>query len=120
MMSNEGTEDRIQRIVDEVTEVWKLPDRDDLLDDCLDFVEDNYSHSYEIKDLVIEFLSKHCANTMSTADLNEYKDINNLQYDSPAINHFARRWTTKKDLKSMAIEDQEREETTYEEATQGE
>ena len=74
-MSNRGTDDRTQRIVDAVTEVWKLPYRDDLLDDCLDFVEDNFDDYYyssldiEIKDLVIEYLSMKCADALSTADL---------------------------------------------------
>ena len=68
-MSNRGTEDRRQRIVDRVTEVWKLPDRDDLLDDCIDYVAKNYIHSYTIHHLVIEFLSMKCADAMSTADL---------------------------------------------------
>jgi len=68
-MSNRGTEDRRQRIVDRVTEVWKLPDRDDLLDDCIDYVAKNYSHSYEIKDLIITFLLNKCADALSTADL---------------------------------------------------
>jgi len=68
-MSNEGTEDRIQRIVDEVSDVWILTNRDDLLDDCISYVEDNYAYSYEIKDLVIEYLSLKCADALSTADL---------------------------------------------------
>jgi hypothetical protein len=68
-MSNEGTEDRTQRIVDEVSDVWILTNRDDLLDDCISYVEDNYAYSYEIKDLVIEYLSLKCADAMSTADL---------------------------------------------------
>ena len=69
-MSNEGTEDRTQRIVDEVSDVWILTNRDDLLDDCISYVEDNYVFSYEIKDLVIEYLSMKCADALSTADLN--------------------------------------------------
>ena len=68
-MSNKGTEARTQRIVDDVSDVWILTDRDDLLDDCISYVEDNYSYSYEIKDLVIEYLSLKCADAMSTADL---------------------------------------------------
>ena len=68
-MSNEGTEDRTQRIVDEVSDVWILTDRDDLLDDCISYVEANYAYSYEIKDLVIEYLSLKCADVMSMADL---------------------------------------------------
>ena len=70
-MSNEGTDDRTQRIVDEVSDVWILTNRDDLLDDCISYVEDNYAYSYEIKDLVIEYLSMKCADAMSTADLED-------------------------------------------------
>ena len=69
-MSHYMTDENQQRIVDEVSEVWTLTDRDDLLADCISFVEDNYSHSYEIKDLVIEYLSLKCADAMSTTDLN--------------------------------------------------
>ena len=92
-MSNEGTDDRTQRIVDEVSDVWILTNRDDLLDDCISYVEDNYAYSYEIKDLVIEYLSLKCADAMSEADLD-----------------------------AMAMEDQERcdKEITYEHMTQGE
>ena len=89
-MSNAGTDNKTQRIIDAVTEVWKLPDRDDLLNDCINYVANNYSHSYEIKDLVIEFLSMKCADVISEADVD-----------------------------AMAIEDQERKATTYDEATQG-
>ena len=90
-MSHYMTDENQQRIVDEVSEVWTLTDRDDLLDDCISYVEDNYSYSYEIKDLVIEFLSIKCADAMSTAD-----------------------------LKAMAIAEEESKViSTYEEADQG-
>ena len=90
-MSNEGTEDRTQRIVDEVSDVWILTNRDDLLDDCISYVEDNYVFSYEIKDLVIEYLSLKCADAMSGAD-----------------------------LEAMAMEESDVTFNSYEEATQGE
>jgi hypothetical protein len=90
-MSNEGTEDRTQRIVDEVSDVWILTNRDDLLDDCISYVEDNYAYSYEIKDLVIEYLSLKCADAMSGAD-----------------------------LEAMAMEESDVTFNSYEEATQGE
>jgi hypothetical protein len=80
-MSNEGIEDRTQRIVDEVSDVWILTDRDDLLDDCISYVEDNYAFSYEIKNLVIEYLSLKCADAMSTADLRAMSAIDNMQYE---------------------------------------
>jgi len=89
-MSNEGTEDRTQRIVDEVSDVWILTNRDDLLDDCISYVEDNYAYSYEIKDLVIEYLSLKCADVMSGAD-----------------------------LEAMAMEESDVTFNSYEEATQG-
>ena len=90
MMSNAGTENRTQRVIDDVTKVWKLPDRDDLLDDCIDYVAKNYIHSYTIHHLVIEFLSMKCADALSTAD-----------------------------LESMARAEEESKVSTYEEATQG-
>ena len=84
-MSNEETEDRTQRIVDEVSDVWILTNRDDLLDDCISYVEDNYAYSYEIKDLVIEYLSLKCADAMSGADLEamarEESDISFNSYE---------------------------------------
>ena len=84
-MSNKGTEDRTQRIVDEVSDVWILTNRDDLLDDCISYVEDNYAYSYEIKDLVIEYLSLKCADAMSGADLEamarEESDISFNSYE---------------------------------------
>ena len=90
-MSNEETEARTQRIVDEVSDVWILTNRDDLLDDCISYVEDNYAYSYEIKDLVIEYLSLKCADAMSGAD-----------------------------LESMAMEESDVTFNSYEQATQGE
>ena len=74
-MSNEGTEARTQRIVDEVSDLWILTNRDDLLDDCISYAEDicgdeHYSSlDIDIKELVIAFLSSKCADAMSTADL---------------------------------------------------
>ena len=90
-MSHYMTDENQQRIVDEVSEVWTLTDRDDLLDDCISYVEDNYAYSYEIKDLVIEYLSLKCADAMSGAD-----------------------------LEAMAMEESDVTFNSYEEATQGE
>jgi hypothetical protein len=66
------TDENQQLIVDDVCEVWTLTGRDDLLADCITFVEDNMIdfNVFEIKDLVIEFLLTKCADAMSTADLN--------------------------------------------------
>jgi len=100
-MSNEGTEARTQRIVDEVSDLWILKNRDDLLDDCISYVEDNYAFSYKIKDLVIEFLSSKCADALSTADLRDMAAIDNMQYED-------------------GIKPERQGFLTYEEATQGE
>ena len=100
VMSNAGTDNKTQRIIDVVTEVWKLPDRDDLLDDCIDYVAKNYSHSYEIKDLIITFLLNKCADALSTADLREMAAIDNMQYED-------------------GIKPERHGFLTYEEATQG-
>ena len=71
-MSHYMTDENQQLIVDDVCEVWTLTDRDDLLADCITFVEDNMIdfNVFEIKDLVIEFLLTKCAHAMSTTDLN--------------------------------------------------
>ena len=90
-MSNIEIEDRMEYITYKVDEAWTLTDRDDLKDDCIKYVFDNwYSGSNQSAELIIEFLSMKCANVMSEAD-----------------------------LKSMAIEDKERKVSSYEEATQG-
>jgi hypothetical protein len=99
-MSNAGTENKTQRVIDDVTKVWKLPDRDDLLDDCINYVAKNYSHSYEIKDLIITFLLNKCADALSTADLREMAAIDNMQYED-------------------GIKPERHGFLTYEEATQG-
>ena len=85
-MSHEGTEDRTQRVVDEVSAVWILTDRDDLLDDCISYVEDNdvyFNGMLDIKDLVIEYLSLKCADAMSGADLEAMaREERDISFDS--------------------------------------
>ena len=96
-MSNRGTDQLVDNIIDEVDKVWLLDKRDDLKNDCQTFVYENYEVGngqlgLDIKDLVIAFLSMKCADAMSEADLD-----------------------------AMAREDQERcdKEITYEHMTQG-
>jgi|TARA_R100001244_G_scaffold75488_1_gene60178 hypothetical protein len=101
-MSNRGTDDRRQRIMDAVSNVWILTKRDDLLNDCISYVKNNYSYSYEIKDLVIEYLSLKCADAMSEADL-----------DALAITEGADRML-ESDLNAMALDENTREEIEYE------
>ena len=73
-MSNEGTDQLVDNIIDAVDKIWLLDHRDDLKDDCQTFVYENYEVGngqlgLDIKDLVIAFLSMKCADAMSTADL---------------------------------------------------
>jgi len=73
-MSNEGTAQLVDNIIDEVDKVWLLDKRDDLKNDCQTFVYENYEVGngqlgLDIKDLVIAFLSMKCADAMSEADL---------------------------------------------------
>ena len=55
-----------------VTKAWQLPSRPDLLKDCIDFVADKHEttdgHDY-IAHLIIEFLSSHCSQAVSSQDL---------------------------------------------------
>ena len=81
MMSNVGTDNLIERIIDEVDTIWVLKDRDDLKTDCIKYVYNYYKTEniqlevgiylldQFVKDLVIEFLSMKCADALSTADL---------------------------------------------------
>ena len=91
-MSNAGTDQLIFKIIDAVDKIWVLNNRDDLENDCIDYVYKHYKYRgvLSIKDLVISFLSEKCADAISEADVD-----------------------------AMAIEDQERKTTTYDEATQG-
>ena len=71
-MSNEGTENLIEHIIDEVDTLWQLPNRDDLKSDCIQYVFDNWEDGFKYDDeiyLVIQFLSMKCADVMSEADL---------------------------------------------------
>ena len=81
MMSNVGTDNLIERIIDEVDTIWVLKDRDDLKTDCIKYIYNYYKTEniqlevgiylldQFVKDLVIEFLSMKCADALSTADL---------------------------------------------------
>ena len=103
MMSNVGTDNLIERIIDEVDTIWVLKDRDDLKTDCIKYIYNYYKTEniqlevgiylldQFVKDLVIEFLSMKCADALSTADLD-----------------------------SMARAEEESRVSSYQEATQGE
>ena len=77
-MSHQGNDQRLeqiaQTIVDTVSELWKLDDREDLLDDCIDYITDQYDYFEEVKsieELMIEFLSEKAADAISSNDLDK-------------------------------------------------
>ena len=55
-----------------VTKAWQLPNRPDLLKDCIEFVavrhETTDGHDY-ITHLIIKFLSSHCSQAVSSQDV---------------------------------------------------
>ena len=74
-MSCEATE-RLQEFISEtVGETWQLPTRPDLEADCVDYVWEHwdkelpYHDEVYVRFLVIQFLSNHCRDAVSSQDL---------------------------------------------------
>ena len=76
-MSNDVNTQIKERVVDVVTNEWVLPQRDDLLEDCIEFVVEealtndgvvNYTFMLQA---MIEFLSKQAVDTLSTRDIDD-------------------------------------------------
>ena len=74
-MSNDINTQIKERVVDVITNEWVLPQRDDLLEDCIEFVTEealtadgvvNYTFMLQA---MIEFLSKQAVDTLSTQDI---------------------------------------------------
>ena len=68
--------ERLQEFVSEtVGEIWQLPTRPDLEADCVDYVwelwdkEVPYHDEQYVKYLVIQFLSYHCREAVSSKDI---------------------------------------------------
>jgi hypothetical protein len=100
-MSNIEIENRMECIITEVDTLWQVKDRDDLKDDCIQYVFKNWESGFkDVIYLVIAFLSNKCADALSTADLREMAAIDNMQYED-------------------GIKPERHGFLTYEEATQG-
>ena len=74
-MSNEENK-RLQEFISEtVGETWQLPTRPDLEADCVDYVWEHwdkelpYHDEVYVKFLVIQFLSYHCREAVSSQDI---------------------------------------------------
>ena len=67
-MSNEINSTVMDNMRDNVHELWVIKNRPDLEDDCLQYCYDNIDRPVPIT--MIEFLSQHCGQAVSTKDLN--------------------------------------------------
>ena len=67
-MSNEIDSTVMDNMRDNVHELWVIEGRPDLEDDCLQYCYDNIDRPVPIT--MIEFLSQHCGQAVSTKDLN--------------------------------------------------
>ena len=52
-----------------VTKAWQLPNRPDLLKDCIEFVWEHWKEGGDSSTLIIKFLSSHCGQAISSQDL---------------------------------------------------
>jgi|TARA_B100001093_G_scaffold493433_1_gene535599 hypothetical protein len=83
-MSNEANDKIIDEVRTYVGNVWVLPNRPDLEADCIEYVYENYIDSEALKpkaEIVIEFLSKHCADAVSNEDLQHMAMQDRLRMD---------------------------------------
>ena len=65
-MSNETNSVIMDNMRDNVHELWVIKGRPDLEDDCLQYCYENIDRPVPIT--MIEFLSQHCSQAMSTKD----------------------------------------------------
>ena len=73
-MSNEINSTMMDNIRDNVNKLWVIEGRPDLEDDCLQYCYDNTD--IPVPFAMIEFLSKHCGQAVSTKD---YEYIQHLR-----------------------------------------
>jgi len=75
-MSNETNDTIMDKLRDDVHKLWVLDSRPDLEDDCLDYCYENIHTPVPIA--MIEFLSQHCSQAISTQDLEHMEKDNGL------------------------------------------
>lgn len=75
-MSNEINSTVMDNMRDNVHELWVMEGRPDLEDDCLQYCYDNIDRPVPIT--MIEFLSQHCGQAVSSQDLEQMHKENNL------------------------------------------
>ena len=75
-MSNETNDTIMDKLRDDVHKLWVLDSRPDLEDDCLDYCYENIHTPVPLA--MIEFLSQHCSQAISTQDLEHMEKDNGL------------------------------------------
>jgi len=75
-MSNEINSTVMDNMRDNVHELWTMEGRPDLEDDCLQYCYDNIDRPVPVT--MIEFLSSHCGQAVSSQDLEQMHKENNL------------------------------------------
>ena len=83
-MSNEINSTVMDNMRDNVHELWVIDGRPDLEDDCLQYCYDNIDRPIPIT--MIEFLSQHCSQALSSAD---YKQLANESLNAQR-NHYTK------------------------------
>jgi hypothetical protein len=83
-MSNEINSTVMDNMRDNVHELWVIKGRPDLEDDCLQYCYDNIDRPIPIT--MIEFLSQHCSQALSSAD---YKQMANESLNAQR-NHYTK------------------------------
>ena len=73
-MSNENNDVIMDNMRDNVHELWVLDSRPDLEDDCLQYCYENIHTPVPIA--MIEFLSQHCSQAVSSQDLEHMEKDN--------------------------------------------
>jgi len=73
-MSNETNSTIMDNMRDNVHELWVIEGRPDLEDDCLDYCYENIHTPVPIA--MIEFLSQHCSQALSSQDLKHMEKDN--------------------------------------------
>jgi hypothetical protein len=75
-MSHEVNDIIMDNLRDKVHELWVIEGRPDLEDDCLDYCYENIHTPVPLA--MIEFLSQHCSQAVSSQDLNFMEKDNGL------------------------------------------
>jgi len=69
----------MDNIRERLNRLWQIPDRQDLFDDCCEFMNDRQGEADD-KVLLIKFLSTHAVNGVSSKDLDVMAEEDDAEY----------------------------------------